>query len=69
MKKLANVKHVISATIDHDSINNSCTGTGRVKLRLTPDENLDIVKLQYLKAGFAVADHKDITGRKSGFTQ
>jgi len=36
LKKLANVKHVITAVIDHDSITNACTGTGRVKLRLGP---------------------------------
>lgn len=45
LKKLANVKHVINAVIDHDSITNACTGTGRVKLRLGPNEDLDMVKL------------------------
>lgn len=45
LKKLANVKHVITAVIDHDSITNACLGTGRVKLRLGPNEDLDIVKL------------------------
>ncbi len=57
LKKLANVKHVITAVIDHDSITNACTGTGRVKLRLGPNEDLDMVKLQYLKAGYGVQDH------------
>ena len=69
IKKMANVKHVISATLDHDSITNNCLGTGRVKLRLAPNENIDIVKLQYLKAGIGVVDHEESTKKKSNFTQ
>ena len=68
LKRLANVKHVITAVIDHDSITNACTGTGRVKLRLGPNEDLDMVKLQYLKAGYGVQDHQDNPKKKTVFT-
>ena len=30
LKKVSGAKHVISATIDQDSIRNVCTGTGRI---------------------------------------
>ncbi len=45
LKRIAGVKHIISASIDTHSITNTCTGTGRIKLRLGPNEDLDTVKL------------------------
>ena len=45
LKRISGVKHIISATIETDSIKNICTGTGRLKLRLGPGEELDTVKL------------------------
>lgn len=45
LKKISGAKHVISAVIDQDSIRNICTGTGRVKLRLAANEDVDTVKL------------------------
>lgn len=69
MKKIANVKHVISATIDSDSIRNVCIGTGRVKLRLGQNEDIDVVKLQFLKAGFGVQEHTANTSLKAAFNE
>lgn len=65
LKKIAQVKHVISAAVDHDSITNQCVGTGRVKLRLSANEDLDMVKLQYLKAGFAVQEYEGDAKKKA----
>lgn len=69
LKKISGVKHVISAVIDQDSIRNVCTGTGRVKLRLAANEDIESVKLQYLKAGYGVQEHEDNPKKKSNFTQ
>jgi hypothetical protein len=57
------------ASVDEDAIKNICTGTGRIKLRLHPNEDLDVVKLQFLKAGFGVQEHADDAKMKSNFTQ
>jgi hypothetical protein len=38
IKKLAGVRHVISATVAQDSIKGICTGTGRVTVRLQKGE-------------------------------
>mmetsp|Transcript_5178 Transcript_5178/g.3870 ORF Transcript_5178/g.3870 Transcript_5178/m.3870 type:complete len:142 (+) Transcript_5178:197-622(+) len=57
LKKIANVKHVITATVDSDAITNSCTGTGRVKFRLGPNEDAETVKVRYLKEGFGLVEH------------
>ena len=65
---MSGAKHVISATIDQDSIRNVCTGTGRVKLRLTNEDNLESIKLKYVNAGFSVIDHNDNARKKSNFT-
>lgn len=45
LKKVSGAKHVIVATIDQDSIRNVCTGTGRIKLRLTDGDDVEQVKL------------------------
>jgi hypothetical protein len=38
-------------------------------LRLGAGEDLDIVKLQFLKAGFGVQEHQDSTKLQTGFSQ
>jgi hypothetical protein len=45
LKKISGAKHIISSVVDTDSIRNVCTGTGRIKLRLAPNEDVEIVKL------------------------
>lgn len=45
LKKISGAKHVISAVVDEDAIRNVCTGTGRIKLRLGGDDEIDNVKL------------------------
>jgi len=68
IKKISGVKHVISAVVEHDALTNACTGTGRIKMRLTGNEDLDNVKLQFLKAGYGVQEHAENTNKKSGFS-
>jgi len=68
LKQVAQVKHVISVSIDHDALTNACTGSGRVKLRLGPGEDLETVKLKYIKAGYGVEDYSENTKKKSAFT-
>lgn len=41
LKKLSGVKHVISADVDHDALKGVCTGTGRIKMRLTAEEDAE----------------------------
>ena len=65
---MAKVKHVITVVVDHDSITNKCTGTGRVKLRLGPNEDLENVKINYMKAGYSVIDHQENPRKKTKFT-
>ena len=59
---------MISAHVDIDSIKNACLGTGRIKLRLAGNENLDTVKLQFLKAGYGVQEFSQDTKLKPNFS-
>lgn len=54
LKKISGAKHIISAVVDEDAIRNICTGTGRIKLRLGGEDEIDNVKLQFLKAGYGI---------------
>jgi hypothetical protein len=69
LKKIAGVKHVIHTTLETDSIRNVCTGNGRIKLRLQAEEDPEMVKLNFLKAGYSVQEHTENIKKKSGFTQ
>ena len=40
-KKVANVKHVVSAEIQQDNVKGVCTGTGRIKVRLNEGETVN----------------------------
>lgn len=69
LKKAAQIKHVISVKVDHDSITNDCLGTGRVKLRLSPEEDIENVKMGYVKEGYSVVEYQGDMKKKSAFTQ
>jgi len=34
VKKMAGVRHVVSATVDEDNMKGTCVGTGKVKVRI-----------------------------------
>ena len=44
VKQIANVKHVISANVDIDNLKGTCTGTGRIQVRLNDDETAETVR-------------------------
>lgn len=60
---------MIKASIDVDKITNNCNGLGRVQIRLGPAEDIDTVKLNYVKQGYNVSEHKDVTKKATNFTQ
>ena len=51
---MSGAKHIISATVNEDNLKGHCTGTGRIKLRLTNEDNLDKIKLKLVNAGYTV---------------
>ena len=57
LKKLAQVKHVIKATVDEDNFKGTCLGTGRIQIRLNHGETAENVRLNFLRRGFSVEDY------------
>lgn len=45
------MKHVISASVDQDNMKGICTGTGKIRVRLNPNEDLDQIELNFAKQG------------------
>jgi hypothetical protein len=68
VKKIAKVKHVIEVVVDSQSITGQCTGSGRIKMRLGPEENADDIKIMFVKQGINISEHTNNTNKKSGFT-
>lgn len=68
IKKITGAKHLVEVIVDHDAINNACTGTGKVRVRLGEDESLDLVKLDFAKAGYDVRESSTSQGLKPAFT-
>jgi hypothetical protein len=44
VKKIANVKHVISSEVDIDALKGVCKGTGRIKIRLNEGEDKEQIR-------------------------
>jgi hypothetical protein len=52
VKEVANVKHVISSDIKYDNFLGHCKGDGRVKIRLNEGETLEMVRANFIRAGY-----------------
>jgi hypothetical protein len=51
LKKLANAKHIIQSEVKQDNLKGTCTGEGRLKIRLNEGESKNQIKQILLKAG------------------
>lgn len=54
VKKMSGARHVISAALDEDNMKGICLGTGRIKIRLNQDENLEDIELNFARRGVMV---------------
>lgn len=54
MRRIASAKHIVEATVDHDAIRNICTGQGKIRVRLAEGEDIEQVKLDFIKVGLDV---------------
>ena len=65
---MAGVKHVVSATVDEDNMKGTCTGTGRIKVRLAQGETRDQIELNFTKNGVAVREFASDPRKKPNMT-
>ena len=59
LKKVADVKHVISMELPYDNLKGVCKGEGRIKIRLNNGESLEKIRLNFLRAGYVVKNHQE----------
>lgn len=69
VKKIANVKHVISSQVDLDNLKGTCTGTGRIKIRLNEGEDPEAIKQRFISKNILVQDFKMQPSKSTGFTK
>ena len=68
LKRVANVKHVVSAEVREDNLKGICTGEGRIKIRLNEGETINQVRLNFVCAGYAVNVHSDDPRKRPNMT-
>ena len=68
VKKVANVKHVISADVQHDNLTGACRGDARIKIRLNDGETEEQIKRNFMKAGYWVTDHHENQKKNTKFS-
>lgn len=68
LKRVANVKHVVSAEVQQDNLKGICTGNGRIKVRLNEGETINQVRLNFVRAGYSVNVHQDDPRKRPDLT-
>ena len=65
---MSGARHVISAALDEDNMKGICTGTGRIKIRLNQDENMDDIELNFARGGVMVNEFNKDSRKKPTMT-
>jgi hypothetical protein len=68
LRRVANVKHVIDATVEEDNVKGICTGNGRIKIRLNEGETINQVRLNFVRAGYSVNLHNEDPRKRPNVT-
>ena len=69
VKKLSGAKHVISSHVEVDNLKGTCTGAGRIKIRLNDGETSESIRQKFVAKGIVVQDHKIESNKNVGFTK
>jgi hypothetical protein len=68
LKRLSGAKHVISSNIDVDNLKGTCTGTGRIKIRLNDGEDSESIRTKFSAKGILAQDFKIVANKNTGFS-
>ena len=68
IRQIAGAKHIVDATVEHDTIRNVCTGQGKIRVRLGEGEDIEQVRQQFIQAGLNVQESKINPSKKPIFT-
>jgi hypothetical protein len=64
VKRITGAKHIISTDLQHDAMKGTCTGVGRLRLRLTGDDELEKIRSNLATAGIRTVNHKEDPQKK-----
>jgi|TARA_B110000285_G_C15104468_1_gene607082 hypothetical protein len=64
IKRITGAKHVIDTEFKHDAMKGTCTGQGRIRLRLQDSEDLDKIRSNLAIAGIRTAAHHEDPQKK-----
>lgn len=65
---MAGVKHVIESSVVEDNMKGTCTGVGKVKVRLNHGETREQVELNFTKNGIAVREAQNDPRKRPNMT-
>ena len=69
LKRMVGARHFIEASTEADNIKNTCTGKGRIKFRVTDNDNVETIRLKLAKEGIAIKEHNPDLRKKSNYGQ
>jgi hypothetical protein len=64
LKRITGAKHIVSSDLKHDAMKGTCTGAGRLRLRLTGEDELEKIRSNLATAGIRTVTHQAETQRK-----
>ena len=68
VKKMSGARHVINIALDEDNMKGTCTGTGRIKIRLNANETIDDIELNFASKGIMVKEFEGDPRKKPNMT-
>jgi len=68
LKKQIGAKHIISATIETDAIQGTCTGAGKIQVRLQENETSEQLMMNLVAKGLSVRKSKKKAHKNTGFS-
>ena len=68
VKQVSGAKHVVSCTVDTDTIRNQCIGTGSFSCRLGHGESGDTIIRRFESCGFGVVTPDAPQGKRNNYT-
>ena len=69
VKKFAGVRHVVASEVHTNNVKGTCTGTGRIQIRLSAGETEKKVQNNYAKAGVYITAHEENPNKNTAFSR
>jgi len=68
VKKMSGAKHIVGVNLDEDNMKGICLGTGRIQLRVSENQPLDEIELNFAKQGIVAREFENDPRKKPQLT-